>query len=45
MHSYASNELGLNVFKGKFDEWNTEQVYDLVYLSHVLDDLPMSILV
>ena len=40
MHSYASNELGLNVFKGKFDEWNAEQVYDLVYLSHVLDDLP-----
>ena len=40
MHSYASNELGLNVFKGKFDEWNTEKIYDLVYLSHVLDDLP-----
>tara|TARA_Y100001935_G_scaffold254405_1_gene263362 strand:+ start:2955 stop:3785 length:831 start_codon:yes stop_codon:yes gene_type:complete len=40
MHSYATNELGLNVYRGKFEEWNTEKIFDLVYLSHVLDDLP-----
>lgn len=39
MYDYAKNVLKLNVEKTTFDEWDNNQKYGLIYLSHVLDDL------
>tara|TARA_B100001250_G_scaffold84532_1_gene69879 strand:+ start:20350 stop:21189 length:840 start_codon:yes stop_codon:yes gene_type:complete len=40
MHSYATRELGLNIKRTLFSDWIPEERYSLIYLSHVLDDLP-----
>tara|TARA_B100000287_G_scaffold432450_1_gene491825 strand:- start:1212 stop:2051 length:840 start_codon:yes stop_codon:yes gene_type:complete len=40
MHSYAVRKLGLNIKQTLFCDWAPEKEYSLVYLSHVLDDLP-----
>ena len=39
MSQYALKELGLDIDKALFSEWESDRQYDLIYLSHVLDDL------
>ena len=40
MFNHAKNKLNLNVQKKLFSEWESEQKFGLIYLSHILDDLP-----
>jgi SAM-dependent methyltransferase len=37
---YAINNLDLNVHKGMFHEYEEKNKFDLIYFSHVFDDLP-----
>lgn len=40
MQSYAKRKLDLNIKQTLFCDWVPERKYSLIYLSHVLDDLP-----
>lgn len=40
MQSYSINNLDLDVDKTILSEWVSKKKYNLIYLSHVLDDLP-----
>jgi 2-polyprenyl-3-methyl-5-hydroxy-6-metoxy-1,4-benzoquinol methylase len=40
MLDYAINFLELNVSNEYFENWESKEKYGLIYLSHVLDDLP-----
>jgi len=37
---YAVNNLDIKVYKGMFDEYKEKTKFDLIYFSHVFDDLP-----
>ncbi len=39
-YEYATNNLNLNVFKGLFNDYPVDKKFDLIYFSHVFDDLP-----
>ena len=40
MYNHAKNVMGLDVEQTTFDVWKQDKKYGLIYLSHVLDDLP-----
>lgn len=40
MFDYAKNKLNLDVHKKLFSEWQAKRKFGLIYLSHILDDLP-----
>ncbi len=40
MFDYAKNSLDLNVSNLYLEDWKSEEKYGLVYMSHILDDLP-----
>ena len=37
---YATTVLNLDIYRGLFDEYQTNEKFDLVYFSHSFDDLP-----
>ena len=40
MFDYAKNSLGLNVSNSYFEDWKSKEKYGLIYMSHILDDIP-----
>ncbi len=40
MFDYAKNSLSLNVSNHYFEDWKSEEKYGLIYMSHILDDIP-----
>ena len=39
-YEYATDNLNLNVFRGLFNDYPVYKKFDLIYFSHVFDDLP-----
>lgn len=39
-YKYATNNLKLDVYRGLFQEYKSDKKFDLIYFSHIFDDIP-----